>query len=129
MSELFKNIEKNISKSLKKKYILTEEDILKNELEMSNEEMIDLSALQLIDDILENKIENIIIEGNFDKIKLANEIAGHFVIALVSVSPVDYEGDEPLSISKMLDTTSFYILEDIKKGVKGSLYPIIISIN
>lgn len=123
---IFSSIQNQIKDSLIKSYKITEKDILNSEYNINNSEMVLNSSKILLDEIKSNKIKYLVIETNIIEEDVINKIFNNFVIGLIDLEPSDYEGDEPLSIETMLNTTSLYIMEEIKKGKKGDLSEILI---
>ncbi len=107
-------------------------EILKNEIKIDIESVLDkgesydnLSKLEnavsiLLDQIERNSVDNIEINEEYNRKTVVQDISGLFVIGLINIEPSDYEGDEPLVVEEMIETSSLYIFNQIQKQeIKG----------
>lgn len=110
-----KKIIKAIKDIILKNININENKILDDGIAFSNYKQVQETSLEIVTFIKNEKISNLMINEDYEKNKTVENITSIFVLALIDVDPVDFEGDEPLVISELIDTTSFYILESIKK--------------
>lgn len=112
--------------------VLKISEILKNEIKIDIGSVLDkgesydnLSNLEcavsvLLDQIESNSVSNIEINEDYNRKVTVQEISGLFVIGLINIEPSDYEGDDPLVVEEMIETSSLYIFNQIQKQeIKG----------
>lgn len=86
----------------------------------NNTPQIKRATLLLIDSIKKDLIPNIEINEDYNENNVLNELTNLFVIGLIDVSPLDFEGDEPLDVNELIETSSLYIYNHIQKqSIKG----------
>lgn len=107
-------------------------EILKNEIKIDTADILDkgerydnLSNLEsavsvLLDHIERDSVDHIETNEDYNRKTVIQEVSGLFVLGLVNIEPSDYEGDEPLVVEEMIETSSLYIFNQIQKQeIKG----------
>lgn len=105
-----KLIELSIKKSLLSKWSITRNDILEKKINGYLE--LDKITHNLLNDFKSGKIKHISCNQISDED--VDYILGLFPISLHELDPIDFEGDDPLSIDELFETASYYIFSDIK---------------
>jgi len=107
-----KEIEEMVFSALYKNWSITKKSILESESDIdSKDEIIKIVKFFLLC-VKNNEIKHLEFSGDINEtIKYVVEL---FPIGLHELDPVDFEGDEPNSIEEMIETTSYFILQDVK---------------
>lgn len=106
----------NIYLSLNRHININVTQILNDGVVIDNSGNIIRAIKLFISDIENNNIDMIELSENTDIEKTIENIFHCFVIALVEVDPVDFEGNDPLDVSILMETTSGYICDSILLG-------------
>lgn len=91
------------------------ENILETGDSYNNIEQIRSAVTVFLSAVKANKISNIEINEEFKVDVTVSEISELFVLGLVEIEPSDFEGDEPLSVNEMIETSSTYVFNQIQK--------------
>ena len=91
------------------------DSILESGQSYNNIEQIRFAVKVFLSSVKENRFSNIEINEDFKEETTVSEISELFVIGLIEVEPSDFEGDEPLSVKEMIETSSTYVFNQIKK--------------
>lgn len=91
------------------------ENILETGESYNNIEQIRSAVTIFLSAVKANKISNIEVNEEFKVDSVVSEISELFVLGLIEVEPSDFEGDEPLSVNEMIETSSTYVFNQIQK--------------
>lgn len=91
------------------------ENILETGESYNNIEQIRSAVTVFLSSVKANKISNIEVNEEFKVDSAVSEISELFVLGLIEVEPSDFEGDEPLSVKEMIETSSTYVFNQIQK--------------
>jgi hypothetical protein len=91
------------------------ENILETGESYNNIEQIRSAVKVFLSAVKANKISNIEVNEEFKVDSTVSEISELFVLGLIEVEPSDFEGDEPLSVNEMIETSSTYVFNQIQK--------------
>tara|TARA_Y100001960_G_C14784249_1_gene890394 strand:+ start:17024 stop:17398 length:375 start_codon:yes stop_codon:yes gene_type:complete len=91
------------------------ENILETGESYNNIEQIRSAVKIFLSAVKANKISNIEVNEEFKVDTTVSEISELFVLGLVEVEPSDFEGDDPLSVNEMIETSSTYVFNQIQK--------------
>tara|TARA_Y100000588_G_scaffold210270_1_gene224252 strand:+ start:82863 stop:83237 length:375 start_codon:yes stop_codon:yes gene_type:complete len=91
------------------------ENILETGESYNNMEQIRSAVRIFLSAVKANKISNIEVNEEFKVDATVSEISELFVLGLIEVEPSDFEGDDPLSVNEMIETSSTYVFNQIQK--------------
>lgn len=111
-----KQILNSIYVSLNNHIDINVEKILEDGVAFDNSTAITSGIEAFLHDIDCNKIDFISHDSTIDSSLAVDNILHCFVLALVEVDPVDFEGNDPLDVKMLMETTAEYIFDSIQSN-------------
>ncbi len=108
-------ISKSIQESLNNNININVCQILDDGIAYDNSDSIIEGIVALIKDIDNDKVLLLSRDGNTNKEETIENLFHCFVLALVEIDPIDFEGNDPLDVRMLMETTADYIFDGIKQ--------------